>query len=488
VIILGEASLASSPRGGIAMAPNSSAEKAKRIEHIVVPEVETLISIQTAPNAVCFLRHETEKDRRLQLDADDQGVVRFHVRAPNGSKPIEVHLDCLGEDGKKTHYVIAIRGDANADIKQGPLNPEQPEAAPGSHGTVRPPLSGDYLALSNKELVARGYPPRPDPVTAPARYARWRRKVATPFTLVKPRMTPHPGVSFSRPQLPPQLFSPTLPLPPPVARSIFNQNWDTWSGAYLTKPTGQFFSIQADWKVPGVFPQSDSPPYSAVAEWIGLDSSSTDLYQSGSDSECWVISIFGSTWTFTNYWMWIETLPFDPWGLPNFPVSPGDSVSVDIFVADENGMTWFQNDNTNGGLTPADNSVWFMIYNYTKGLSFWGTLPTAPQSIDGKQSTWFTGSTAEFIIERPTDLDNNVPYPLAPFGFTIMQGCYYGDSEYGDQQWRLSANGSTPWDCTLTYLNMVNSSDNNLLAVPFSVPDPIDPYDYEILWLWVNYS
>ena len=39
-------------------------------------------------------------------------------------------------------------------------------------------------------------------------------------------------------------------------------------------------------------------------------------------------------------------------------------MSVDIFLADENGQTWFK-DGDWGGLTPADNSVWFMLYNHS---------------------------------------------------------------------------------------------------------------------------
>ena len=370
------------------------------------------------------------------------------------------------------------------------------------------------MALSNKELLKRGYPPRPDPVKAPARYARWHRIVSRPFMRVHPRRVAHPDVSFSRRKqsaeifsptlplppprrpgrvahpetslsrrkLPPEIFSPTLPLPPPMARAMFNNNSNNWSGAYYQNPAAQFFWIQADWNVPGVYGWEGAPFYSAVAEWVGLDNSGTDLYQAGTDSECYVI--FG--WTFTNYWMWIETLPFAPWGVPNFPVSPGDAVSVDIFVADQNGNTWFQND-SNGGLTRADNSVWFMLYNYTQGLSFWGTLPTAPQTLDGLSSTGYTGSTAEFIVERPGSSGGGI-FPLAFFGLASMNNCWYGDSEYGDRAWHLGADGSTPFVGTLTYLNMQDSSNGNLLTLPISVPDPTSGGGYEILWFWTNFQ
>jgi hypothetical protein len=314
---------------------------------------------------------------------------------------------------------------------------------------------------------------------------------------VTPKKVAHPGVRFTKPPTvrppPPRPASPSLPLPPPImpapmmrspmTRSMFNSNWNTWSGAYLTRPNSQFFWIEADWKVPGVFNFSNQL-YSAAAEWIGLDNSGTDLYQSGTDSECWFFPFFGG-WTFTNYWMWIESLPFAPWGLPNFPLSPGDSVSVDIFVADENGMTWFQ-DGANGGLTPADDSVWFMIYNYSKGLSFWGTLSTGRYSQDGYTSTGYTGSTAEFIVERPTDLDSGNPYPLAFFGLADMNSCYYADALYGDSPFQLEADGSSPFDGNLTYINMQDSATGNLLTIPISMPDPNSPGGYQILWIWVS--
>lgn len=481
----------------------------KHVEHAIVPQVETLIRVQATPHAVCFLSHPMTQGRRMQLDADAQGIVRFHAHAAKHGQSVELDLESSSEDGVTTFHKIAIRSDSRAPAQT---------RTPNSRGTVRPPLAGDLMALSNRELIKRGYPPRPDPAQSPSRFARWHRRVARPFTLVDAKMAPHPSVSFAQqksrrraqarsPQsgplpvfsptlpLPPprahsalQLSAPTLPLPPPVARSMFNSNSNIWSGALLTNPVGQFCWIEADWRVPGVFALPNAPLYSAAAEWIGLDSGGGDLYQAGTDSECWYSAgcePFRSSWTVTNYWMWIESLPFAPWGLPNFPVSPGDTVSVDIFLADANGMSWFQN-GSNGGLTPADNNVWFMIYNETQGLSYWGTIPTAPQSIGGTSSTGFTGTTAEFILERPSDLSSGQPYPLAAFGIAGMNSCVYGDSEYGDRPWQLVAAGSSPFDCNLSYLNMQNSSSGDLLALALSVPN--DPNGYGIAWFWTNYT
>ena len=450
------------------MAKKSKNTKVTRSVRSVLPEVEAMLSIQTAPKAVCTLCHDEAKGQTLRLDADDQGIVRFHARASKGSKPIEVHLEWTGPGGARSRHTIEIRNDARDAASP---NASTGAGMPAGVGKMHPPLQGDFLALSNQELLKAGYPPRPDPVLAPTRYARWLRIVSRPFTRVGPRTEPHPEVAFSPKRPPLQIMSPTLPLPPPIGHAMFNATSDNWSGPYYTSPAAQFFWIQSSWTVPGVYDFPPAPPYSAAAVWIGLDNGGSDLFQSGSDSEC--INFF--FWTFTNYWMWIESLPYPPSGVPNFPISPGDEVSVDIFVADQNGMTWFQN-GENGGLTPQDNSVWFMLYNYTQGASFWGTLPASPS---------FTGATAEFILERPAV--NGGVVPLAFFGIASMHDCWYGDSEYGDRSWPLGANGSTPFVGNLTYLNMQAAATGDTLAIAFSLPDTATGGS-EVLWVWTAYS
>jgi hypothetical protein len=141
-------------------------------------------------------------------------------------------------------------------------------------------------------------------------------------------------------------------------------------------------------------------------------------------------------------------------------------------------------------LTPQDNSVWFMLYNDSQGLSYWGTLPTEATTLDGLSSTPFTGSSAEFIIERPGigSPGNYVAQPLANFLVAAMQGCWYGDAQYGDQRFPLGTDGSSPFDGSLSYLNMQNSTTGDLLDFAISLPDPTSPEGSEILWLWTNYQ
>jgi hypothetical protein len=113
--------------------------------------------------------------------------------------------------------------------------------------------------------------------------------------------------------VPPKLRSPSFQLPPHVVRAMYNSNNYNWAGAYYNynNPTSQlpaFNWIEADWSVPAVSAYPDAPPYSAVAEWIGLDNKPTDLYQAGTNSECY----YGSGWIITNYFVWVEVLPFPP--------------------------------------------------------------------------------------------------------------------------------------------------------------------------------
>ena len=314
------------------MAKKPSAEQPARIER-------TLLRSRDAGHRPGGAEHRLLPRPRAssrptpQLDADEQGLVRFHARPPKNGQALEVlDLECAAEDGATTHHKIALRADVRGAAG----------TAPAAHGTLRPALAGDPMALSDRELLARGYTPRPDPASSPARYARWHRRVSRPFTQVSPTKIAHPGVTFSRPQprlhtqaqmhpaLPPQLFSPTLPLPPPFARPMFIRTRTPGAAPISTVRPGSSSGSRRTGRCrasltcrqPGLF---------RGGRMGRLDDGGTDLSPGPAPiSECW----FLLGWTFTNYWMSIETLPFDPVGAAQFSALPGNSVSVDIFTAD----------------------------------------------------------------------------------------------------------------------------------------------------------
>jgi hypothetical protein len=457
--------------------PPREVNRGERIERRVPLEAETPITLLVPPRAVCQLYHPDQPDQRLQLDADDRGVVRIHATAKVGAPPIELLLEYQDDNGRGWRHAVTV----SAEVHYTPeMSTPELLDVPLVAGSVRPPLEGDLATLSTAELVARGYPPRPDAAKAPARYAQWLRTVTRPSTVVSPRTVAHPELSHSPDSIGRDTAEALTGTGQPGSEA--NANFTTWCGAYVTKPTGQFYNMSASWTVPAS--TSAGQQLAAVVEWIGLDNFAGDLYQAGTGALC--VEFFGF-WQFTSYFMWMESLPWSWWVVPNFPVSPGDTVTVDIWVADQYGTTEFKDPTEgNDGLTRADNSVWFYLTS-SNGASFMGTYPTAPESLGGLQSTGFTGRMAEFIIERP--LINGSSTPLAFFGPTIMRACSYGDALYGDWEmfFLLPDNGSQPFDGNLQYLNMVDPANNHTLAVPFVVPDPAEnPSANMILFAWLN--
>lgn len=432
--------------------------KTEMVARTVPAGHETMLEIQTKPNAVCTLHPEDADDpqHRLRLDADDEGVVRVHAKAKTVS---QIDLSMLFEctvDGQKTIYPVALRA------RQAEMKLQLHASRLPAKGVLRPAIEGDATMLTNHELVTRGYPPRPDALLEPGAYANWLRLVSRPFTQVSSRRLAHPEVRHS----------PTLPLPPPRVKYANNISFGNWSGGYMTNPDVKYWDVQADWVIP---PVQDVPTYlgyAAAAEWIGLDNAGNDLVQSGSDSESFnFLTVFGEDWTFTNYSVWIESLPDAPYYLPNFPASPEDELSISIFLADQNGNPTF----SYGDLTPSDNTVWFMIYNLTTNNSYWGTLP---------RPAAFSGSTVDFIVEAPQV--NGSTTNLANFGVAGMHDCWFADSWFGFSS--LDYNGADPAVGTLNDITMFNNATGDTLASAFIYANFDTPGGGNLLWVWQNYN
>jgi hypothetical protein len=479
----------------------------KRFDYNLSPHVETTVSLQVRARSTCYLHEPGAPDREFRLDADDAGIVRFHTRLPPGVRPIKLGLTCIDEDGAVEAHTVLLTCD--------PSSP--PTAAPKREPVGRkiPALTGADLALPNSELIARGYPPRPDPTRSPRRHARWLRAVSRDFVLAPPRkVVRERGPSIPEGQtlrLEEVQQKPVFPDGGPANFGIANSG--IWSGAQLTNPAKQFYYIQAQWPVPMVFYQPTAPNRAEAAMWLGLDASGNDLYQAGTNSQCW------SSWTiiegpndentgdfadavevpfsFSTYYTWIESLPFAAWSLPNFPVSPEDTISLDIFVADEYGETHFAagpGDGTWGGLGNGNTFVWFVFGNQATGQMQMFTLPAAAVTLGGLSSQGFTGRTAEFILERP---QANGVLPLAPFGLALMYDCAYGDSQQGDSaQFPLTPEfplappnfPNQPDRSVLTYLWMAGTdlAGNPLLL---TYPRTAASQDGLVLfWTWLSYG
>jgi hypothetical protein len=129
--------------GSTLMLLGASPTKASPIQQTLPPEAETLVTIETAPKAVCTLKNDAEKRLHLQFDADDNGIVRIHAKANTNAQPIAVYLECKNEGGVVTNHPIEFQVG-----KPDPYSTEKPkEIRP--IGKLHPPLEGDPMALSN---------------------------------------------------------------------------------------------------------------------------------------------------------------------------------------------------------------------------------------------------------------------------------------------------------------------------------------------------
>jgi len=241
-----------------------------------------------------------------------------------------------------------------------------------------------------------GYPPRPDPAREPSQYARWLRLASIPVTII-------------RSKLPPQTLD---------RRFGKVKNSNSWAG-YALGPKAcniwllcSFFDrIQGWWTVPTVWtPSSGNEGKTAV--WVGLDGgpgSSGDVLQTGTTSEAWQ-SCFWWCVGVTNYLSWTEWWPGDPHPT-SISVNPGDEVLAEA---------WYPGSGTNGYL---------YLHNITQNIAKTFTEPM-PKAYG---VTFFSGDTAEWILERPAkDRWGNL-YPLAPFHWVGMSDAWAFDPNYGSQ-------------------------------------------------------
>jgi hypothetical protein len=351
---------------------------------------------------------------------------------------------------------------------------------------VRPALTGDLSAASNEELIAKGYPPRPDPVRSPTQYARWVKNVSRTWTHVSPRLVAHPEYGHARREECDESKAPAQRLGGKAgAPGIASNNNSQWCGACYTHPAHELSYVQADWNVPLVVDLPNGPGFSAVVQWIGLDNAGGDLYQAGTGSEC--LTVLG--FQITTYFMWMETQPWTWSEIPNFQVFPGDQISVNLFVTNEYGAD-SNRDVRRSGIPSQENNVWFCLNNATSGASFIGTYPATGEELYNLKNAEYPSRTAEFVLERP--LINDSLAPLALFlGPALMTSCAYGDDLQGEfNTFPLGSElGASPSDGQLTYLNMVDPSNSHPLAFALALPDPDDSGDAQaILFGWQNFE
>ena len=258
------------------------------------------------------------------------------------------------------------------------LNPLLGRVPPSELGIrlfTDPPSGFDPLTAQPRELLAYGYPTRPDPDQYPELHALWVRRAGRRYTRIQPE--------FSRSDL---AFGPIHGHRPATDPGVDYDTSTNWAGSVVNAPSSTMCTwVQGQWTVPdtAVPPGRDPAGSYYAGAWVGIDGwdKSTDVLQAGT-----VSYVYGGT---KETLAWMEWFPAHAVNLVNFPVSAGDTIYCLICA--------------NADLTSA--TVYFTNDNTSTLTSFDITAPAGSS---------LTGNCAEWIVEAP--LVATRPSTLGSFG------------------------------------------------------------------------
>ncbi len=336
----------------------NAAGESSTIERQITSGVPTEINFALAPHAQCLVKEAPSETTPVPLFADDTGVVSFDYLAEgDAGSHRQLELECEA-DGVTFARTLDIELTAEA---------VEPVRVVGTvNGRIRPALLAPDT-LSDDELVAKDYPPRPGPLSSLEAREAWTRLVTTPAEFIEPRLS-DAGRQFA------------------TARTSSN-----WSGFVFSKPAGTFRLVIGTFTVvPLLSTVAECATISKTeaASWVGIGGwGSSDIVQLGVDemSNCWYSGTRSGYYSRVNsYRTWIELLPKEPQWITSFTVKPGDQIMTVAYAGDSD-----QTVNTAGRYG------WFQFNNLTRG-TYTKLSVSFPSGIS------LTGNSAEWVVERPT--------------------------------------------------------------------------------------
>ena len=410
----------------------------------IAPNVQTPIVLKTMPDAACDLHVESmgKSDHKLRFYANGDGYVKIHASAQKESKDgLHAQLDCQS-NGKAMRYPLHLRAGSSPT----PEMPAPQSVMPTPKGSqVMPALSKQEAEqLSDEELIGRGFPPRPDPSTAPDAYAQWLDLISQPITMVPPHLVSRTDIvhSISQPHSQQQ-----------DVRAGFVASGN-WSGFVDLGSNRGFTAVYGQWSVPTIVAcEFDATTYSSF--WVGLDGYNgfTDLVQDGTEHDCTDFLGFN----FGSYSAWEELLPNQPFSQNvALSINPGDSFWALAWVGDANRQ-----------YDPNGTFAWFNMWDTTRRQ---GVLLSVPLN-----GTHYNGSTAEWIMERPL-LSNGHFAELSDYSVAAMS---YPEVLTSSFNWNYYTNFS--FDYNDMYNQFLNGNDNNELSATMGVTPSL------IYYAWLNY-
>jgi hypothetical protein len=283
-------------------------------------------------------------------------------------------------------------------------------AASRTHGFPVPPMTFDPAVADARALAEYGFPPMPDKARLPRAHALWMSCFGRTLNIIayksgKRKMTLAP-------------VSPVPPVTAPVGLSpAYNASSSNWSGAFLEANGGRTFrQIWGRWTVVTPRPPKDAArpddgetPYE-VSTWIGIDGQrlyrDSSLPQAGTFQ---ALATDGSLKRDYHAWTqwWVHANPATgPVPIRDFPVSPGDVIRCVLTVLD-----------------PKSVLINFVNENASPPC-FVAVRVEAPLSADGRPLE-IAGSTAEWILERPSNSQNDTTLsPFPDYGTMNFTSCH----------------------------------------------------------------
>jgi peptidase A4-like protein len=276
-----------------------------------------------------------------------------------------------------------------------------------------PPENLDLITATPEQLQPYGVPPRPDPELQPQLYEAWGSFFVPRPTFVLADIL---VTNEFRPQLR-RTSVPTAPFASPSTRYETSRNW---SGTYIEPNDDKvFIHVSGKWIVPTpAVPANAQPPDNgsvvyACSAWVGSDGQRR--YR---DSSLPQIGTWQAVRLFSDGSENVETYAWFQWWARNYggnapgiitsvPVDPGDEVICMVRV-------W----------RPSIAVVY--IRNLTTGRLAHFRI-RAPV-VNGHRFT-ISGATAEWIVERPTRLDNGELYDLADYGSIELLQCHAAEAD-----------------------------------------------------------
>jgi Peptidase A4 family/PASTA domain len=299
--------------------------------------------------------------------------------------------------------------------------------------TYRPPPAFDPLSASAADLIRYGFPQRPtDPVHL-ERYQRVFGQLKHKFQYIEPTFR----INAER------VHGPRRRLPEAGTETSTN-----WSGGVVFAPMGQSFKwIEGDWVVPDVDAPTENQWF-YCSNWIGIDGDgSADVCQIGVECE----AFRSARSTSRNIYPWWEWFPLPEVQITNFPVSPGDMVTMLLCTTGANATT-----------------ASAFLTNRTTGAS-------TSFSFDAPNGTKLVGNCAEWIVEAPTV--NGAQSAIADYGevfFSVCEACLTNNTTIDGgtgNNINLTASGQTVSDgnlitSTIIQCLYVGTQPPQLVAVP----------------------